>query len=92
MEQEDHHDNAEGRAHEAVQHDVDRPGQIEKPDHQKRVQHAPEIVEALEVPQSRTAGRTQPNLLGQVGDLPVMPDVAVPADPRILGIGQDEHI
>src|SRR5439155_20268013 len=69
--------NAANQADQPVENDVDRSGQVEDCDHQQRVQDAPYVVEPFEVPQPRSARRGKTDLLGQVGDLPVVPDVTV---------------
>src|SRR5437868_15410880 len=52
---------------------------------------APEVVEAFQVPEARAAGIPQADLPGQVGDLPVVIDIAVPAVARVLGVGEKEE-
>src|SRR5256885_2165287 len=52
---------------------------------------APEVVEAFQVPEARAAGIPQADLLGQVGDLPVVIDIAVPAVAWVLSVGEEEE-
>ena len=90
LEDEDHHQDREGDAQQPGQDDVGRAGRVEEDQHQGRVQHAPEVVEPLQVPEPGPVGGPEANLLGQIGDLPVVVDVAVPAVPSVLGVGQEE--
>src|SRR4029077_13151391 len=56
------------------------------------MKNAPEIVEALQVPETGTVRPRQPDLLGQVCDLPVVPYIVVAPEPGIFRIGHDEQI
>ena len=92
MKEQDDRGDAESRAHESVENDVDGAGDVEHSDHQQRVQHAPEVVEALQVPKARPAWRGQADLFRQVRDLPVVPDVGVEAVAGILRVGEHEQV
>src|SRR5205823_2065595 len=63
---------------------------LEDGDHQERMENSPDVIEPFEVPEPRPAGSRKPDLLGEIRDLPVVPDVAV--RPRILRVAEDEKI
>ena len=77
VEQQHDHRDAESRADQTVEDEVDGAGDVEHPDHHEWMKEAPEIFESLQVPQSRPAGCRQADLLRQVRDLPVVPNVVI---------------
>src|SRR5260221_5353205 len=52
----------------------------------------PDVLEALQIPQARPARGREPDLFGQICDLPVMPDVVVHAEARIFRVVEDEQV
>src|SRR5438552_19022345 len=75
MENQDHRKRSEGKTLEPREHDVSRAGDKKEDDQDDRVQASPEVLHALEVPEAQAVA--QSDLLGEVGDLPVLVDIRV---------------
>ncbi len=91
QEEDEHH--ARRASHEAEQSrnkNVDRAGDGEERRQEQGVQGPPEVLHALEVPQSQEA-LGEAHLLAEVADLPVVEGIAVPADSWVLGPGDEEE-
>src|SRR5579859_653715 len=86
-----HHDQgAEENAEQPSQDDVGRARHEEECDQGHWMDDAPVIVEALQVPLTRTPRSPKANLFRQICDLPVVINIAVPTVPGVLCIGQEE--
>ena len=90
MEDQHHAERSEGKTLNPGEHDVSRAGDKKEDDEHDRVQHPPEVLDAFEVPEAQTVA--QPDLFGEIGDLPVLVDIGVQAVAGVFGIRDAEEV
>src|SRR5205807_4609244 len=92
MEDQDHRQHSKDKTDQPQEHDIDRAGYRKNDHHQNGVKDSPKVVESLQIPEPGASRRAEADLLGQVGDLPVVPDVVVNTKARVLRIRENEEI
>src|SRR5947209_7904394 len=90
MENQHHAERSEGKTLDPCEHDVGRASDKKEDDENDWVQASPEVLHSLEVPEAQAVA--QSDLLGEVGDLPVLVDIRIQPVASVFGIRDGKEV